>query len=39
VLKGRLAAWREVTKAAMPSRNPEPVDPFGPDAVPRKKKK
>jgi arylsulfatase A-like enzyme len=39
VLKGRLAAWREVTKAAMLSRNPEPVDPFGPDAVPRKKKK
>ena len=35
-LQGRLAAWRERVAAAMPVRNPEPVDAFGPDAVPRK---
>ena len=34
VLQGRLAAWREGVGAAMPSRNPAPVDAFGPDAVP-----
>jgi len=36
-LRTRLMAWRERVRAAMPSRNPDPVDPFGPDAVPRRK--
>ena len=30
-LQARLAAWRTATAAAMPTPNPEPVDPFGPD--------
>jgi len=38
-LQGRLAAWRERVAAAMPARNPEPVDPFGPDALPRPRTK
>ena len=32
-LKGRLAAWRQHIGAAGPTPNPQPVDPFGPDAV------
>ena len=36
-LKKRLAAWRIGVGAAMPSRNPQPVDPFGPDGEPRKR--
>ncbi len=36
-LLARLVAWRERVRAAMPSRNPDPVDAFGPDAVPRKR--
>jgi arylsulfatase A-like enzyme len=37
VLKKRLAAWRTAVGAAMPSPNPQPVDPFGPDGEPRKR--
>jgi arylsulfatase A-like enzyme len=33
-LQGRLAAWRKQVDAAMPTPNPEPVDPFGPAGVP-----
>lgn len=33
----RLAAWRKQKGAALPTPNPRPVDPFGPDAVPRRK--
>ena len=29
-LKARLAAWRTAVAAAMPTPNPEPVEPFGP---------
>jgi hypothetical protein len=29
-LKARLAAWRKAVAAAMPTPNPEPVEPFGP---------
>ena len=36
-LKKRLAAWRIGVGAAMPSPNPQPVDPFGPDGEPRKR--
>jgi arylsulfatase A-like enzyme len=36
-LKARLAAWRTAVGAAMPSPNPQPVDPFGPDGEPRKR--
>ena len=36
-LKARLAAWRTGVRAAMPSPNPQPVDPFGPDGEPRKR--
>ena len=36
-LTARLAAWRKRVGAAMPTPNPQPVDPFGPDAVPRRK--
>jgi uncharacterized sulfatase len=31
-LETRLAAWRTATDAALPTPNPEPVDPFGPAA-------
>jgi uncharacterized sulfatase len=37
VLKERLAKWRAAVRAAMPSPNPQPVDPFGPDGEPRKR--
>jgi len=33
-LQQRLAAWRKGIGAAMPTVNPEPVEPFGPDGVP-----
>ncbi len=33
-LAARLAAWRQGVQAAMPSPNPQPVDPFGPDGQP-----
>ena len=36
-LKERLAAWRAAVGAAMPSPNPQPVDPFGPEGEPRKR--
>jgi len=36
-LGARLAAWRKRLGAAMPTPNPQPVDPFGPDAVPRRR--
>ncbi|MCE9631454.1 MAG: sulfatase-like hydrolase/transferase [Planctomycetia bacterium] len=32
----RLAAWRRDTAAAMPTVNPEPVDPYGPAGLPGK---
>jgi len=35
-LVARLAAWRKQVGAAMPTPNPQPVDPFGPAAVPRR---
>jgi arylsulfatase A-like enzyme len=35
VLRDRLAAWRKGLAAAMPTPNPVPVDPYGPDAIPR----
>ena len=33
-----LADWRRSVDAQMPTLNPRPVDPFGPDAVPKKPK-
>ena len=36
-LAARLAAWRTAVGAAMPSPNPQPVDPFGPEGEPRKR--
>jgi arylsulfatase A-like enzyme len=36
-LKERLAAWRTAVGAAMPSPNPQPVNPFGPEGEPRKR--
>jgi uncharacterized sulfatase len=33
-LAARLAAWRQGAQAAMPTANPQPVDPFGPDGQP-----
>jgi arylsulfatase A-like enzyme len=33
-LAARLAAWRRGAQAAMPTANPQPVDPFGPDGQP-----
>ena len=36
-LKERLAQWRAAVGAAMPSPNPQPVDPFGPEGEPRKR--
>ena len=36
-LKKRLASWRAGIGAAMPSPNPQPVDPFGPQGEPRKR--
>ena len=30
----RLAAWRRTVNAAMPTPNPQPVDPYGPAALP-----
>jgi len=35
-MKKLLADWRQTVGAQMPTPNPEPVDPFGPNAVPRK---
>jgi arylsulfatase A-like enzyme len=37
VLKERLAKWRAAVGAALPSPNPQPVDPFGPEGEPRKR--
>jgi len=34
VLTARLAAWRQDVQAAMPTANPRPVDPYGPDGQP-----
>ena len=36
-LKAQLVAWRKRVGVAMPTPNPQPVDPFGPDTVPRRK--
>jgi arylsulfatase A-like enzyme len=36
-LRERLAAWRTGVGAEMPSANPEPVDPFGPEGEPRRR--
>jgi hypothetical protein len=36
-LRARLAAWRESVQAALPTPNPQPVEPFGPDALPGRK--
>lgn len=33
-LQARLAAWRGAVGAGMPTPNPMPVDPYGPDGVP-----
>jgi len=38
-LKKMLAEWRTSVDAQMPTPNPEPVDPFGPLAVPPRKNK
>jgi len=38
-LKKMLAGWRASVDAQMPTPNPNPVDPFGPQAVTKKKKK
>jgi arylsulfatase A-like enzyme len=36
-LRARLTAWRASVHAQMPSPNPKPVDPFGPEGEPRKR--
>ncbi len=36
-LKERLTAWRTSIRAAMPSPNPQPVDPFGPEGEPTRR--
>jgi hypothetical protein len=36
-LAARLAAWRRQVGAALPTPNPQPVDPFAPATVPRRK--
>ena len=36
-LAARLAAWRKTVAAAMPTPNPEPVEPFGSAAAPRRR--
>jgi hypothetical protein len=36
-LAARLAAWRRQVGAAMPTPNPQPVDPFAPATLPRRK--
>ena len=33
-LRERLAAWRQRVGAGMPSRNPRPVEPYGPEGIP-----
>jgi hypothetical protein len=33
----RLAAWREQVAAKMPTPNPRPVEPYGPEGLPLKK--
>ncbi|MFM8495936.1 MAG: sulfatase-like hydrolase/transferase, partial [Planctomycetia bacterium] len=33
-LRARLTAWQQATAAALPTANPNPVDPFGPAALP-----
>jgi arylsulfatase A-like enzyme len=38
-LSKRLAAWREEVGAQMPTPNPRPVDPFGPEGLPKPKAK
>lgn len=38
-LRDRLAAWRTSVAAAMPSPNPDPVDPYGPEGLPQKQKR
>ncbi len=36
-LRKKLADWRESVGAQMPTPNPDPVDPFGPLGIPKKK--
>jgi hypothetical protein len=36
-LQMRLAAWREQVAAKMPTPNPRPVEPYGPEGLPLKK--
>jgi uncharacterized sulfatase len=36
-LQARLAAWRKQVGAKMPTPNPQPVEPYGPEGLPRKK--
>jgi arylsulfatase A-like enzyme len=36
-MRKTLADWRKAIDAQMPTPNPEPVEPFGPQGVPRKK--
>lgn len=36
-LRRRLEVWRTAVGARMPTPNPEPVDPFGPDGLPSKR--
>ena len=37
-LRSRLEAWRKDVGAAMPTPNPSPVEPFGPEGLPPKRK-
>ena len=37
-LRSRLEAWRQEVEAAMPTPNPDPVEPFGPNGLPSKRK-
>jgi arylsulfatase A-like enzyme len=38
-LRERLATWRKSVDAAMPSPNPDPVDPYGPQGLPPQPKR
>ena len=38
-MRKRLAEWRASVGAQMPTPNPDPVDPFGPKALPPKPEK
>jgi len=36
-LRARLTAWRTEAGAVLPTKNPQPVDPFGPEGEPRRR--